>query len=235
MNESHAGRCVPLGILSAGCKVAEGSYFGKNEPPSEQRLIYILNGEPATFDPGKTTGGWEAWIIPAMFEGLTNYHPRTAQADGGPRHTLRSKWRTAPSSLSICAGIRARAARGSPIRKRFGWSTMRASCGKIFREVIGRHPIEYPPAGAMERPSPRMISSIHGGGSSTLQRRPLSLAITCTTSRMRKTLVPGSSPHNHSAFARSTTLPFRSISVRRRHSSWNLHSSRSCASAAPGH
>jgi ABC-type oligopeptide transport system substrate-binding subunit len=71
------------GILSAGCKVAEGSYFGRNDPPSEQRLIYILNGEPATFDPGKTTGGWEAWIIPAMFEGLTNYHPRTAQPMAG--------------------------------------------------------------------------------------------------------------------------------------------------------
>ena len=67
------------GLLLAGCKTAASAYFGKTEPPSEQRLIYIVGGEPAALDPTTGSWGWDAYIVPAMFEGLTNYHPA-----GGP-------------------------------------------------------------------------------------------------------------------------------------------------------
>src|SRR5262245_13615598 len=67
----------PLAL--AACETARGAYFGKTDPPSSQRLVYLVGGEPDTLDPGKVTGAYESFIIPALFEGLTNFHPTTAQ------------------------------------------------------------------------------------------------------------------------------------------------------------
>ena len=67
------------GLLSVACKTSASTYFGKTDPPSGQRLVYLIGSEPDTLDPGKTTGGYESFILPALFEGLTNYHPTTAQ------------------------------------------------------------------------------------------------------------------------------------------------------------
>jgi ABC-type oligopeptide transport system substrate-binding subunit len=67
------------GMLSVACRTSASGYFGKTDPPSKQRLVYLIGSEPDTFDPGKTTGGFEIFILPSLFEGLTNDHPRTAQ------------------------------------------------------------------------------------------------------------------------------------------------------------
>ena len=67
------------GILFAGCRTADGAYFGKTDPPSSQRLVYLIGSEPDSLDPAKTTGGYERFIVPALFEGLTDFHPTTAQ------------------------------------------------------------------------------------------------------------------------------------------------------------
>jgi ABC-type oligopeptide transport system substrate-binding subunit len=65
-------------LAFAACAKAS-DYFGSTEPPTEQRLTYVIGGEPATLDPAKTTGGFEEFIIPALFEGLTGYHPQTLE------------------------------------------------------------------------------------------------------------------------------------------------------------
>jgi ABC-type oligopeptide transport system substrate-binding subunit len=67
-------------ILEAACKSKANAYFGDTTVPAEQRLVYIIGAEPATLDPGKTTGGYESFIIPALFESLTSYHPATGEA-----------------------------------------------------------------------------------------------------------------------------------------------------------
>jgi ABC-type oligopeptide transport system substrate-binding subunit len=67
------------GPLALGaCGTMDGAYFGKTDPPSSQRLVYLIN-EPDSLDPAKVTGGDESFIVPALFEGLTNFHPVTAQ------------------------------------------------------------------------------------------------------------------------------------------------------------
>ena len=40
-----------------------------------RRLVHTLGGEIESLDPAKSTGSWEFYVIPALFEGLTQYHP----------------------------------------------------------------------------------------------------------------------------------------------------------------
>ena len=56
------------------CGQSRGDYFGNTVPPFSRRLIHAL-GEPDTLDPAKSAGGTEFWVIPALFEGLTQHHP----------------------------------------------------------------------------------------------------------------------------------------------------------------
>ncbi|HEX2652177.1 MAG TPA: hypothetical protein VHN11_00810, partial [Xanthobacteraceae bacterium] len=67
----------PLGL--AACGTMDGAYFGKTDPPSTQRLVYLIGSEAGSLDPGKVTGGYERLIVAALFEGLTNPYPTTAQ------------------------------------------------------------------------------------------------------------------------------------------------------------
>src|SRR5581483_6840613 len=67
----------PLAL--AACGTIDGAYFGKTDPPSSQRLVYLIGSEAGSLDPGKITGGYERLIVAALFEGLTNPHPTTAQ------------------------------------------------------------------------------------------------------------------------------------------------------------
>ena len=73
------GRRELLGIGSAAlasCNRSDGAYFGSTVPPRTAKLVHSLPGEPDTLDPAKSSGGYEFYVIPAMFEGLTQYHPR---------------------------------------------------------------------------------------------------------------------------------------------------------------
>ncbi|HWP43541.1 MAG TPA: peptide ABC transporter substrate-binding protein [Blastocatellia bacterium] len=65
-------------LMAAGCSTG-GQYFGKTEPPGQQRLVYQNSAEPETLDPAKATGVPEGHIIHALFEGLTGYHPKTLE------------------------------------------------------------------------------------------------------------------------------------------------------------
>ena len=72
-------RSVISGSLAlAGCAEAN-DYFGATQPPNEQRLTYLIGGEPETLDPAKTPGGFAEFVLPALFEGLTGYHPQTLE------------------------------------------------------------------------------------------------------------------------------------------------------------
>jgi ABC-type oligopeptide transport system substrate-binding subunit len=67
-----------LGIGSAAmlsCARSDGAYFGSIVPPKTNRLVHTLPGEVETLDPAKYAGDWGSYVIPALFEGLTEYHP----------------------------------------------------------------------------------------------------------------------------------------------------------------
>jgi ABC-type oligopeptide transport system substrate-binding subunit len=59
----------------ASCARSEGAYFGSTALRQTRRLVHTLGGEIESLDPAKSTGSWEFYVIPALFEGLTQYHP----------------------------------------------------------------------------------------------------------------------------------------------------------------
>jgi ABC-type oligopeptide transport system substrate-binding subunit len=69
-------------VALAACREAD-AYFGRTNPPAGQHLVVLIGAEPATLDPGKSTDLWEGYIIHAMFEGLTTFHPNIAQPMAG--------------------------------------------------------------------------------------------------------------------------------------------------------
>jgi oligopeptide transport system substrate-binding protein len=68
--------------LTSACAAAssESPYFGSVEPPDGQVLRYISGHEPESLDPHLSTGQPEARIQFAMFDGLTEYDPRTSES-----------------------------------------------------------------------------------------------------------------------------------------------------------
>jgi ABC-type oligopeptide transport system substrate-binding subunit len=63
----------------AGCTPSRAEYFGSTALPAARALVHALPGEPETLDPTLSTGSNEFWIIPALLEGLAQYHPRDPQ------------------------------------------------------------------------------------------------------------------------------------------------------------
>jgi ABC-type transport system substrate-binding protein len=71
-----------LALGAAGlscCTPSQTEYFGSTALPPARRLVHTLPGEPETLDPALSTGSMEFWVIPALLEGLTQYHPRLPQ------------------------------------------------------------------------------------------------------------------------------------------------------------
>jgi hypothetical protein len=48
------------GLLLAGCRTAASAYFGKIDPPSSQRLVYLIGSEPDSLDPQRPAVGTRA-------------------------------------------------------------------------------------------------------------------------------------------------------------------------------
>ena len=86
----------------AGCRAAEGAYFGRTEPPQRQRLVCLLGAEPATLDPTLSLDRWESYIIHALFEGLTTVHPMT----GEPMAALATHYEVSPNGLEYTIFLR---------------------------------------------------------------------------------------------------------------------------------
>src|SRR3954454_6691481 len=62
-------------LLLAGCGRASGEYFGNTALPRSRTLAHTLPVERETLNPALSTGSSEFWVIPALLEGLTQYHP----------------------------------------------------------------------------------------------------------------------------------------------------------------
>ena len=75
---------VGVGAASlTSCSRSQGEYFGRTAPPLSSKLVCSLLAEPSTLDPAKSPGGFESYIVPALFEGLTLYHPETPEPIAG--------------------------------------------------------------------------------------------------------------------------------------------------------
>ena len=110
-----AGVAAPLLALVAGCATpaAEGEFFGKTEPPEGQVLRYISGSEPETLDPQFGTGLPEARVYLALYEGLTEYDPKTTQ----PIPAIAERWDVNADASEFVFHIRptARWSNGDPI------------------------------------------------------------------------------------------------------------------------
>ena len=88
-------------------------YFGKVAPPAGQTLRYITGSEPESLDPQIGNGQPEARIYAALYEGLTDYDPKTAEAVPG----LAERWEIGEGNTSYVFHLRssARWSDGRPI------------------------------------------------------------------------------------------------------------------------
>jgi len=109
--------CVlgPALACLSGCAApsTDSEFFGKVEPPEGQVLRYISGSEPSTLDPQVGTGQPEARIHMTLFEGLTEYHPKTTQ----PIPAIAERWDVNDDSSEFVFHLRstARWSTGDPI------------------------------------------------------------------------------------------------------------------------
>src|SRR5215203_3074456 len=82
--------CSALLFIASACSSASGhgTYFGKTEAPEGQQLRYISGSEPESLDPQVGTSQPDARVMLALFDGLTEYDPKTAQ----PIPALAESW-----------------------------------------------------------------------------------------------------------------------------------------------
>src|SRR5262245_6175192 len=68
--------------LAAGCTTTaeDSTSWGKTVPPEGQVLRYIAGSEPESLDPHVSSGQPEARLYVGLYDGLTEYHPETAEA-----------------------------------------------------------------------------------------------------------------------------------------------------------
>ena len=100
--------------LAAGCTTqADNSpYFGKTVPPDGQHMRYISGSEPESLDPQVSSGQPEARLHIGLYDGLTEYHPETAQ----PIPALAERWEPNTDNSEFTFHLRdARWSNGEPI------------------------------------------------------------------------------------------------------------------------
>ena len=106
---------ITLALVIAGCtaNATTGMYFGKVEPPADDVLRYITGDEPESLDPQVSTGQPEGRIYMALFEGLTEYDPKTTEAIPG----VAESWHANSDNSEIVFHLRknARFSNGDPI------------------------------------------------------------------------------------------------------------------------
>ena len=102
-------------VCLSGCAApsADAEFFGKVEPPDGQVLRYISGSEPSALDPQVGTGQPETRIHMALFEGLTDYDPKTSQ----PIPAIAERWDVNNDSSVFVFHLRstARWSNGDPI------------------------------------------------------------------------------------------------------------------------
>ena len=87
-------------------------YFGKTVPPEGQHMRYISGSEPESLDPQVSSGQPEARLHLGLYDGLTEYHPETAQ----PIPALAGRWEPNADNSEFTFHLRdAKWSNGDPI------------------------------------------------------------------------------------------------------------------------
>jgi oligopeptide transport system substrate-binding protein len=109
---------IALALIIAGCTASASNqmYFGKAVPPPDNTLHYVSGSEPESLDPQVGSGQPEARIYMALFEGLTEYHPKTM----APIPAIAERWDVNKDSSEFVFHLRknARWSNGDPITAR---------------------------------------------------------------------------------------------------------------------
>ena len=151
MNMSHSGSRFAAVFLVIGCLVAAGciasarnkSFFGTTAPPRENVLRYVSGSEPETLDPQIPNLQNEARISLALFEGLTEYDPKTSE----PVPALAERWEVNKDWSEVVFYLRhdGRFSNGDPITARdFVYSIRRGLTPELgSRTAALAYPIKY--------------------------------------------------------------------------------------------
>jgi oligopeptide transport system substrate-binding protein len=109
---------LALLVWTVGCAVSakNETFFGKTNPPTQNVLRYVSGSEPESIDPQIPTGQPEARICMALYEGLTEYDPKTTE----PIPALAERWEVNKDSSEFTFHLRhgARFSNGDPITAR---------------------------------------------------------------------------------------------------------------------
>ncbi len=104
-----------LALISASCatQANRSEYFGKVEPPPNQVLRYVSGSETESLDPQVGTSQPDARIYAALYDGLTEYHPKTME----PIPALAERWTVNSNSTEFVFFLRKNAkwSNGDPI------------------------------------------------------------------------------------------------------------------------
>src|SRR2546430_1413594 len=107
-----------LALLAAGCAVSakNSAFFGKTDPPRDNILRYVSGSEPESLDPQISSGQPEARIYMSLYEGLTEYDPKTTE----PVPALAERWEVNKDSSEFVFHLRhnGRFSNGDPITAR---------------------------------------------------------------------------------------------------------------------
>ena len=107
------GLCFVLALTSCAVGEADSGFFGSTTPPDGQVLRYISGGEPESLDPPIPSGQPEARVLMAIYDGLTEYDPKTL----APIPALAETWENNPDFTEFTFHLRknARFSNGDPI------------------------------------------------------------------------------------------------------------------------
>src|ERR1051325_11157168 len=150
MSTSAARSMFLVGLLSAclivvGCTASakNETFFGKTDPTRENVLRYVSGSEPESIDPQIPIGQNEARICMALYEGLTEYDPKSSQ----PIPALAESWDVNKDWSEVVFHLRrsGRFSNGDPITARdFEYTIRRGvtpSVGARYASLA--YPIKY--------------------------------------------------------------------------------------------
>src|SRR6185436_1273319 len=118
---------VLVTAVMCGCAPvsADTQFFGKTVPPKGEVMRYVSGSEPESLDPDVSSGQPEGRLYMAIFEGLVEYAPKTAQ----PIPAIAESWEPNADNSEFTFHLRknARFSNGDPIKAQdFVWSLRRA-------------------------------------------------------------------------------------------------------------
>ena len=117
-----------LAITLAGCfsEQTPSAYYGKVLVPKVQEFRWSDGGLPQTFDPAFAAAAPDTDVVRALFEGLTEYDPKTLQ----PVPAVAKRWESSPDGRVWTFYLRedAKWSNGEPVTAGDGF-TIPGGCG----------------------------------------------------------------------------------------------------------